>query len=416
MTLGSAVSGQQTFAAAGVVDTDAVRYVIEDGTAFEIGTGTYTASGTTLSRTLIESSTGALLSLTGNAVVFVTAAAQDIGGGGGTFSFCQVRNTDDTTDINSSTPANIPFGGTNDATDADYTLASTSITVNFTGTVNVQAHISQATLVERSSVGIWITKNGTKVSGVGQSGYIRRVSGHISASSHITATFTVASGDVIRVQGELRATAGVVTQLMGESQVTVNRLDGIPGTVGSPGAGVPVGGATGQVLAKINATDFNTQWIAAGSDGGKLVKYGSVSTGALATGTNTIPFDDTIPQNTEGDQYMSLVYTPLSVSNSLLIHVNWGGAHSAAASVMAPLFRNGQSDALSLGSLRGLVINELRTIAYSHFMAVPTVSPITFSVRAGSAQAGTTTFNGSTGVRRFGGVYGSSITILEFAP
>jgi hypothetical protein len=78
MTLGSAVSGQQTFATAGVVNADDVRYVIEDGTAFEIGTGIYTASGTTLSRTLIESSTGSLLNLTGMAVVFVTAAAQDI--------------------------------------------------------------------------------------------------------------------------------------------------------------------------------------------------------------------------------------------------------------------------------------------------------------------------------------------------
>jgi len=78
ITLGSAESGYQTFADAGVVDADVVRYVIEDGTNWEIGTGTYTASGTTLSRTLGESSTGSLLSLTGAAVVFVAATADDL--------------------------------------------------------------------------------------------------------------------------------------------------------------------------------------------------------------------------------------------------------------------------------------------------------------------------------------------------
>jgi len=76
--LGAAESGYRTFAAAGVADADIVRYVIEDGTDWEIGTGTYTATGTTLSRTLGESSTGSLLALTGSAVVYVAATAADL--------------------------------------------------------------------------------------------------------------------------------------------------------------------------------------------------------------------------------------------------------------------------------------------------------------------------------------------------
>ena len=79
ITLGSAESGYQSFADAGVSDGDVVRYVIEDGDDWEIGSGTYTASGTTLTRTVDESSNAdAALSLTGSAVVFITAAAEDI--------------------------------------------------------------------------------------------------------------------------------------------------------------------------------------------------------------------------------------------------------------------------------------------------------------------------------------------------
>lgn len=79
ITLGSAADGYQTFAAAGISDGDTVRYTIEDGTSWEIGTGTYTASGTTLSRTVTESSnSGSAISLSGDASVFLTLAAQDL--------------------------------------------------------------------------------------------------------------------------------------------------------------------------------------------------------------------------------------------------------------------------------------------------------------------------------------------------
>lgn len=83
ITLGSAESGYQTFAAAGVVDGDIVRYVIEDGTNWEIGTGTYTAAGTTLSRTVTESSNADNpINLSGSAIVYVGATAADFGSSG----------------------------------------------------------------------------------------------------------------------------------------------------------------------------------------------------------------------------------------------------------------------------------------------------------------------------------------------
>lgn len=77
ITLGSASSGFQTFASAGVPTGALVSYVAENGTAWEVGQGTYTSVGTTLSRGLIQSSTGSLLNLTSSATVFITALATD---------------------------------------------------------------------------------------------------------------------------------------------------------------------------------------------------------------------------------------------------------------------------------------------------------------------------------------------------
>jgi microcystin-dependent protein len=78
ITLGSATASYQTFAAAGIADGSIVSYLITDGSAWEIGTGTYTASGTTLSRTLVQSSTGSLLNLSGTAIVSVIVSAADL--------------------------------------------------------------------------------------------------------------------------------------------------------------------------------------------------------------------------------------------------------------------------------------------------------------------------------------------------
>ena len=79
ITLGSAITGFQTFAASGITNGQIVRYVIEDGSNFEIGAGTYTASGTTLTRSPSESTnSNNAISLSGAALVFIGAAADDL--------------------------------------------------------------------------------------------------------------------------------------------------------------------------------------------------------------------------------------------------------------------------------------------------------------------------------------------------
>ena len=79
VTLGSASNGFQTFAAAGVSNGDVVQYVIEEGANFEIGTGTYSSSGTSLTRSPTESSNSDnAITLAGQATVSITAVADDL--------------------------------------------------------------------------------------------------------------------------------------------------------------------------------------------------------------------------------------------------------------------------------------------------------------------------------------------------
>jgi hypothetical protein len=85
MTLGAATSNAFfTFAEAGVPDGTVVSYVIEDGTNVELGIGTYTTAGTTLSRTTVTASKiggtagTTKLTLSGSAIVYIDALAADI--------------------------------------------------------------------------------------------------------------------------------------------------------------------------------------------------------------------------------------------------------------------------------------------------------------------------------------------------
>ena len=76
VTLAGAASGFQSFAAVG--DGNSTYYTLAGGAEWEVGIGTYTASGTTLSRTTVLSSSnsGSLVNLSaGTKSVFVTYPA-----------------------------------------------------------------------------------------------------------------------------------------------------------------------------------------------------------------------------------------------------------------------------------------------------------------------------------------------------
>lgn len=156
-----------------------------------------------------------------------------------------------------------------------------------------------------------------------------------------------------------------------------------------------------------------------GSSGsGVVVQVVNTETGSVATGTTAIPIDDTIPQKTEGDEYMTLAITPTDSSNKLRIDVDVLAGVGAGAPhfIIIALFQDTTSDALAASTAYLTVNGEAVLLHMSHYMTAGTTSSTTFKVRAGSNSGATMTFNGSNGTRLFGGVAPSNITITEIVP
>jgi hypothetical protein len=148
---------------------------------------------------------------------------------------------------------------------------------------------------------------------------------------------------------------------------------------------------------------------------GAILQVVNFQTGAVATGTTAIPIDDTIPQNTEGNEYMTLAITPTNANSKLLIEVTGLFSSSVANNLIVALFQDSTANALASTWFYQGAVTSGTIVSFNHYMTAGTTSATTFKVRAGGSSAGTTTFNGAAGARYLGGTLASSITITELA-
>lgn len=163
---------------------------------------------------------------------------------------------------------------------------------------------------------------------------------------------------------------------------------------------------TALYIPRVNGATTAFEWTSPG-----LIQSVSTNTGALVTCSTAIPIDDTIPQNTEGDQVFSLSITPKSATSKLVItftgHISAAGNGFGAAA----LFQDSTANALAATS--SYVINNTCTVplTFRHVMTSGTTSATTFKVRVGGAL--TVYLNASGSSRIFGGVSSCSFTIEE---
>jgi hypothetical protein len=259
--------------------------------------------------------------------------------------------------------------------------------------------------------------NGKQVTG----NYITDLIGDVTATGPSSATATIANGAVTNAK-IANTTIDLTTKVTG----TLPVANGGTGFSTFTSGQLLIGNSVGSTLTRTTLTAGSNITITNGP-GSITIAAGTVSTGAtvqvvnstdaaVATGTTVLPWDDSIPQSSEGTQFMSLAITPTSSTNKLKIEVVFNYANSTgAAAVSMALFQDATANALAAVSSQVSSGNLGGQMVLTHYMTSGTTSSTTFKVRAGPNAAQTMTFNGASGARKFGGVSASSITITEIA-
>lgn len=169
---------------------------------------------------------------------------------------------------------------------------------------------------------------------------------------------------------------------------------------------------TNNSVVTTNITDAAVSYAKAAA--GFAVQVQSTNYSAVATGTTLIPVDNTIPQITEGNEYMTQAITPKSTTNKLRIEISAYISHSAGGDQVGALFQDATANALAACHIYQPGATGPARFHLVHYMTAGTISATTFRFRAGSSVAGTTTFNGQGGSRNFGGITLSNITVTEY--
>lgn len=186
----------------------------------------------------------------------------------------------------------------------------------------------------------------------------------------------------------------------------------------SGGTAVPSALTLAQVLAFLGtgtpgASNFlrgDGAWATAG----KILQVVSTFSSAVQTGTTAIPADDTIPQNTEGDQFFSLAITPQASNSTLLFIGSVALGTSNSSALVAAMFVDSTADAIGVWTTYVGTTGFANSMPILMSVSAASTNARTYKLRCGSS-IGTTTLNGWGGARKFGGVYQSGFAIIEVA-
>lgn len=136
--------------------------------------------------------------------------------------------------------------------------------------------------------------------------------------------------------------------------------------------------------------------------------YSAVASGS---GTATIPYDNTRPQNSEGAEILTLAITPKNASNILKIEFSCQVGSNVGANITVALFQDSTANALTV---RSVTINGGDVLVLTYYMVAGTISSTTFKIRMGTTTG--TWYVGQTAVGDWNSSIGGNFTIEEFTP
>lgn len=146
---------------------------------------------------------------------------------------------------------------------------------------------------------------------------------------------------------------------------------------------------------------------------GSVVKSTTTNSTTLLTSTTLTPFDNTIPQVSEGLNVFTSVWTPAATGNKIRVEATIFGAYSVAAHVTASLYQDAVTNAVAACAQKVTAANDGFTLKLTYEFTAASTSATTFKVNIGGSTAGTVTVNGNAGGAWFGGVAMSSLVITE---
>jgi len=267
-----------------------------------------------------------------------------------------------------------------------------------TGVINTADVVGPGTAVIDSSLVRWDGITGTSIKG---SVATLDDSGNLVVSS-IALTTDLAVGD----GGSGRASATAYAVICG-------------GTTSS-GAHQSIAsvGTSGQVLTSNGASALPTFQNASG--GGVVVQQIRNATSALTINSTILPWDDTIPQQTEGDEILTVSITPTSASSVLVIEATCMGSIDGVERKMGmAIFRDSTSDAIAATSLNASADTSVSDYSMSGsiktYVSATSTSPTTFKLRVGNEVGAGSSVNGYTTGRIYGGVANTSLFVTEYS-